>query len=181
MYRLAYATILPPWPAIAATIALVAVSQVKINVTNAYAGSLAWSNFFSRLTHSHPGRVFYVLFNVAIALLLMEAGILDTIQRGLVLYADLATAWMGALVADLVINKPMGWSPRGIEFKRAHLPDINPVGVGSMLLGATAGIAAYAGLLGQGAAAFGPFPNVFAKLGTTINLFQFGSDLVLEI
>jgi hypothetical protein len=29
-------------------------SQIKINVTNAYAGSLAWSNF-ARLTHSHPG------------------------------------------------------------------------------------------------------------------------------
>ena len=157
MYRLAYETILPPLPALAATVLLVAISQVKINVTNAYAGSLAWSNFFSRLTHSHPGRVFYVFFNVAIALVLMEAGILDTIQRGLVLYADLATAWMGALVADLVINKRVGWSPAGIEFKRAHLPDINPVGLGAMLLGAAVGIAAYAGLLGSDAAAFGPF------------------------
>lgn len=157
MYRLAYSTILPPWPAIAATVALVAVSQVKINVTNAYAGSLAWSNFFSRLTHSHPGRVFYVFFNVAIALTLMEAGILDTIQRGLVLYADLAAAWMGALVADLVINKPVGWSPPVIEFKRAHLPDINPVGVGAMIIGAGSGLAAYAGMLGTTLAAFGPF------------------------
>ena len=157
MYRLAYETILPPLPALVATLLLVALSQVKINVTNAYAGSLAWSNFFSRLTHSHPGRVFYVVFNVAIALVLMEAGILDTIQRGLVLYADLATAWMGALVADLVVNKPAGWSPPGIEFKRAHLPDINPVGVGAMLLGAGTGIAAYAGLFGPRVAAFGPF------------------------
>src|ERR1700742_1563206 len=30
----------------------VIVCQLKINVTNAYAGSIAWSNFFSRLTHS---------------------------------------------------------------------------------------------------------------------------------
>ena len=157
MYRLAYETILPPLPALAATVLLVVLSQVKINVTNAYAGSLAWSNFFSRLTHSHPGRIFYVLFNVAIALALMEAGILDTIQRGLVLYGDLAAAWMGALVADLVVNKRVGWSPPGIEFKRAHLPDINPVGVGAMSLGAAAGVAAYAGLLGAALAAFGPF------------------------
>ncbi|NPD65226.1 response regulator [Lichenicola cladoniae] len=157
MYRLAYSAFLPPVPAIAATIALVAVSQVKINVTNAYAGSLAWSNFFSRLTHSHPGRVFYVFFNVAIALVLMEAGIVDTIQRGLVLYADLAAAWMGALVADLVINKPIGWSPPVIEFKRAHLPDINPVGIGAMVLGSVVGLAAYAGVLGTTPGAFGPF------------------------
>ena len=35
----------------------VVLSQLKINVTNAYAGSIAWSNFFLRLTHRHPGRV----------------------------------------------------------------------------------------------------------------------------
>ena len=39
---------------------------------------------------------------------------------------------MMAVVADLVINKPLGLSPPGIEFKRAHLYDINPVGVGAM-------------------------------------------------
>lgn len=56
----------------------VIISQIKINVTNAYAGSLAWSNFFSRLTHSHPGRVVWLVFNVAIALLLMELGVFET-------------------------------------------------------------------------------------------------------
>ena len=34
----------------------VILSQIKINITNAYSGSLSWSNFFSRLTHRHPGR-----------------------------------------------------------------------------------------------------------------------------
>ena len=37
-----------------------------------------------------------------------------------------------ALAADLAVNKPLGLSPPGIEFKRAHLYDINPVGVGAM-------------------------------------------------
>jgi purine-cytosine permease-like protein len=63
--------------AVAATALFVVVSQLKINVTNAYAGSLAWSNFFSRLTHSHPGRVVWVVFNTLIALMLME---LDVFQ-----------------------------------------------------------------------------------------------------
>ena len=42
--------------------AFVVLSQLKINVTNAYAGSIAWSNFFSRLTQSHPGRVVWLVF-----------------------------------------------------------------------------------------------------------------------
>ena len=59
----------------------VIVCQLKINVTNAYAGSIAWSNFFSRLTHSHPGRVVWLVFNVVLALLLMETGILQRDRR----------------------------------------------------------------------------------------------------
>ncbi len=43
--------------AVGAAALFVVLSQFKVNVTNAHAGLLAWSNFFSRLTHSHPGRV----------------------------------------------------------------------------------------------------------------------------
>ena len=104
-----------------------------------------WSNFFSRLTHSHPGRVVWLVFNIAIALLLMELGIYQAIEHTLVLYSTVAAAWVGALVADLVINKPLGLSPAHIEFKRAHLYDINPVGVGAMLLAVALALLAYAG------------------------------------
>ncbi|MGZ5866389.1 MAG: ATP-binding protein [Xanthobacteraceae bacterium] len=137
-----------PGLALAFTGAFVIVSQVKINVTNAYAGSIAWSNFFSRLTHSHPGRVVWLVFNVAIALMLMELGIFKMLEHALGLYSIVAVAWVGALVADLVINKPLGLSPATIEFKRAHLYDINPVGVGSMLLSVAAGAAAFSGQFG---------------------------------
>jgi purine-cytosine permease-like protein len=64
MYLAAYENVFPHYGwAVAATALFVVISQLKINVTNAYAGSLAWSNFFSRLTHSHPGRVVWVVFN----------------------------------------------------------------------------------------------------------------------
>ena len=141
----------------AATVMFVVVSQLKINLTNAYAGSLAWSNFFARLTHSHPGRVVWLVFNVAIALLLMTLGVFAALERVLGLYSNVAIAWVGALTADLVINKPLGLSPRGIEFKRAHLYDINPVGLGSMLLAATLAVVAYTGAMGPYAEAFSPF------------------------
>lgn len=135
----------------------VVLSQLKINVTNAYAGSIAWSNFFSRLTHSHPGRVVWLLFNVMIALVLMEIGIYRAFEVILANYAMVAMAWIGALVADLVINKPLGLSPRHIEFKRAYLYDINPVGFGAMVLATGVALAARAGLWGETAAALASF------------------------
>jgi len=146
----------PSW-ALGATVLFVIVSQVKINVTNAYAGSLAWSNFFARLTHSHPGRVVWLVFNVLIAVLLMSLGVFSALEHVLGLYSNVAIAWVGALVADLVINKPMGWSPKGIEFKRAYLPDLNPVGLGSTLLATLAALMAHAGVLGDMAQAWSPF------------------------
>ncbi|PLC49364.1 hybrid sensor histidine kinase/response regulator [Pollutimonas subterranea] len=139
------------------TLIFILVSQVKINLVNAYAGSLAWSNFFARLTHSHPGRVVWLVFNCLLALLLMSLGVFEALENVLGFYSNVAVAWVSTLVADLMINKPLGLSPRGIEFKRAHLYDINPVGLGTMIMAATAGIAAFSGLFGTELAAFSPF------------------------
>ncbi|WP_306564614.1 ATP-binding protein [Aquabacterium sp.] len=155
MYLVAWEKIFssPSW-AIGAVALFVVISQIKINVTNAYAGSLAWSNFFARLTHSHPGRVVWVVFNALIALLLMELNLFQALGKVLGLYSNIAIAWMVAVVADLVVNKPMGWSPKGIEFKRAYLYDINPVGVGAMGLASLVSVMAYVGWLGELAQAF---------------------------
>jgi len=128
---------------------MVIISQMKINVTNAYAGSIAWSNFFSRLTHSHPGRVVWLVFNVSIALLLMELGIYRALENILGMFAIIAISWLGSLSADLLINKSLGLSPPGLEFKRSQLYDINPVGVGSMIIASIIGIVCYLGTLGE--------------------------------
>jgi signal transduction histidine kinase/CheY-like chemotaxis protein/purine-cytosine permease-like protein len=143
--------------AVIVTVIFVVVSQIKINLTNAYAGSLAWSNFFARVTRSHPGRVVWLVFNVLIATLLMTLGVFGALEIVLAIYSNVAIAWVGALVADLVINKPLGLSPPGIEFRRAHLYDFNPVGLGAMVIAATLACCAYGGLFGVWAAAFSPF------------------------
>ncbi|MBC7956173.1 MAG: response regulator [Cytophagales bacterium] len=158
MYLAAYEYVFsrPGW-AVAAVALFVVISQLKINVTNAYAGSLAWSNFFARLTHSHPGRVVWVVFNTMIALMLMELDVFKALGGVLGLYSNIAISWLMAVVADLVINKPLGLSPPGIEFKRAHLYDINPVGVGAMAAASMLSVTAYLGV-------FGPLAEAFSAL-----------------
>ncbi|GAB0113478.1 hybrid sensor histidine kinase/response regulator [Acidisoma sp. C75] len=157
LYRAAYSLALPPHAALLAAALLVAVAQTKINVTNAYAGSIAWSNFFSRLTHRHPGRVVWLVFNAMIGLLLMELDIYRSIQPILAFYSVLACGWIGAIFADLLFVKGLGLGPRAIEFKRAHLYDINPVGTGAMLLATLVGGLSTAGLIGAAPKAFAPF------------------------
>ena len=165
MYLVAYGYVFsdPRW--VAGAVALfVIISQVKINITNAYAGSLAWSNFFARLTHSHPGRVVWVVFNVVIAILLMEIGVFAALKEVLTLYSMVAISWIGAVLADLLINKPLGLSPKHIEFKRAHLYDINPVGVGAMLIATLLSLLALSGVAGEIAAALAPFIALLSAL-----------------
>jgi signal transduction histidine kinase/CheY-like chemotaxis protein/purine-cytosine permease-like protein len=166
MYRIAFTEAFHnPVLASCLMLLLVVTAQVKINTTNAYAGSIAWSNFFSRLTHSHPGRVVWVVFNVLLALLLMEIGIFRVIQSILGLYANFAVGWMGALAADLIINKPLGLSPPGIEFKRAHLYDINPVGVGAMSISVLVSTSMSFGFWGDTARALAPFAGLVVAFG----------------
>jgi purine-cytosine permease-like protein len=158
MYIAGFGYMFPAAGALAVATFFVILSQIKINVTNAYSGSLSWSNFFSRVLHAHPGRVVYIFFNVAISLTMMELNMFHFLGKILGFYSNVAVAWIGAVTADLVINKPLlKLSPPHIEFKRAHLHDFNPVGFGSMLVGSVVSIIAFFGLLGPWAQAFSCF------------------------
>jgi purine-cytosine permease-like protein len=136
----------------------VILSQIKINVTNAYSGSLSWSNFFSRVLHAHPGRVVWIFFNVGISLTMMELNMFSVLGKILGFYSNTAVAWIGAVVADLVINKPLlKLSPSYLEFKRAHLYNFNPVGFGSMMIATVVSVIAFFGFMGPTAQAFSCF------------------------
>ena len=167
MYLIAYNMLIDNADlALAVTTLFVIISQLKINVTNAYAGSLAWSNFFSRITHTHPGRVIWLFFNVGIALLLMEFGVFGALEKVLGLFSNISIAWISAVSADLMINKPLGISPKIIEFKRAYLPDLNPVGLISTFTASLISILAYLGVFGEYPQAF----SAFIALGLTFIL-----------
>ena len=158
MYVTSFGLILPAFAALSVAAFFVVLSQIKINVTNAYSGSLSWSNFFSRLLHAHPGRVVYIFLNVGISLTMMELNMFGILGKILGFYSNVAVAWIGAVVADLVINKPiLKLSPSYLEFKRAHLYNFNPVGFGSMIVASIVSIAAFFGLFGAYGQAFSSF------------------------
>lgn len=162
MYSTAFHFIVPgAFAALSIATFFVLLSQIKINVTNAYSGSLSWSNFFSRIFHFHPGRVVWLFLNVGIALALMEGGVFGFLNTVLGFYSNVAVAWVGALVSDLVINKSLlKISPSYIEFKRGHLYNFNPVGFGAMLIASAVSIAAFFNAFGPTMQAFSPFVSI---------------------
>jgi purine-cytosine permease-like protein len=126
------------------------ISQVKINVTNAYSGSLAWTNSFTRITGHYPGRLVFLGVNLAIALVLMEANMFDFLNTILGFYANCGIAWVVVVASDIAINKYLlNISPREPEFRRGMLYAVNPVGFGSMIVSAGVSILVFFGGLGE--------------------------------
>jgi len=169
MYLTAYKYVFSnPKIVLLVTTIFVLISQIKINITNAYAGSLAWSNFFSRVTHSHAGRVVWLIFNVMIALLVMQFGLTFTLESIIGLYANMAVAWIAAIFADLVVLKPLRISPPYNEFKRGYIYNFNPVGLGAMTLASGVSILSYFGTFGPWMKAYSGPISFFISFITAI-------------
>lgn len=145
-----YGSMMPGWLAITLAVLLVVLSQIKINVTNAYSGSLAWTNAYTRITKSYPGRTFFVFVNLAISLALMEFNMFSVLSFILGFYSNLAIAWIFTVAADIAINK---WllkvSPMYPEFRRGMIHNFNPVGLGSLTLSAVISVAMFFGAFGS--------------------------------
>ncbi|EFV12238.1 purine-cytosine permease family protein [Segniliparus rugosus] len=152
-----YQNMMPPWAAMTLAVVLVVISQIKINVTNAYSGSLAWTNSFTRVTKHYPGRLLFVVLNVGIALVLMEANMFDFLNSILSFYANCGIAWIVTVASDIAINKYLlKISPKVPEFRRGMLYDFCPVGFGSMVVAAGVSILAYFGALGSAIQPYSP-------------------------
>ncbi|MFW0785391.1 hypothetical protein AAFP35_12795 [Gordonia sp. CPCC 206044] len=152
-----YEDFLPHWLALTLAVILVVISQIKINVTNAYSGSLAWTNSFTRVTKTYPGRLVFLVFNVVIAIVLMEADMFSFLNNLLNFYANCGIAWIVAVASDIAINKYLlGISPKQPEFRRGMLYAVNPVGFVSVIVAAGASILVYFHVFGDGIQPYSP-------------------------
>ncbi|MFJ3088828.1 purine-cytosine permease family protein [Streptomyces sp. NPDC086838] len=143
-FRGAFDAMLPSWLVVPLAVVLVVISQIKINVTNAYSGSLAWTNSFTRVTKHYPGRLVFVLVNLGFALALMEADMFSFLNDILGFYSNCAIAWIVTVATDIGVNKYLlRISPLRPEFRRGMLYAVNPVGVVAFTAASGLSIAMY--------------------------------------
>lgn len=111
----------------------VTVTQVRINVTNVYSGSLAYANFFCRVFHFTPGRQYWVVLTAVLGTALMFGGIFAHLNAVLTFEGVFVMAWILAIVADITVNKRLlKLSPEHFMYKRAQTYRYNPVGMGAL-------------------------------------------------
>ncbi|MFJ8596982.1 purine-cytosine permease family protein [Streptomyces sp. NPDC093598] len=149
-FKGAFDAMMPSWLVVPLAVVLVVISQIKINVTNAYSGSLAWTNSFTRVTRRYPGRMVFVLVNLGFALALMEADMFSFLNSILGFYSNCAIAWVVTVATDIGINKYLlKLSPHAPEFRRGMLYAVNPVGVVAFVAASGLSIAMYFHALGD--------------------------------
>ncbi|MEU3091714.1 purine-cytosine permease family protein [Streptomyces massasporeus] len=149
-FKGAFDAMMPSWLVVPLAVVLVVISQIKINVTNAYSGSLAWTNSFTRITRRYPGRMVFVLVNLGFALALMEADMFSFLNSILGFYSNCAIAWVVTVATDIGINKyVLKLSPHAPEFRRGMLYAVNPVGVVAFVAASGLSIALYFHALGD--------------------------------
>lgn len=149
-FKGAFDAMMPSWLVVPLAVVLVVISQIKINVTNAYSGSLAWTNSFTRVTRRYPGRMVFVLVNLGFALALMEADMFSFLNGILGFYSNCAIAWVVTVATDIGINKyVLKLSPHAPEFRRGMLYAVNPVGVVAFTAASGLSIAMYFHALGD--------------------------------
>ncbi len=113
---------------------IVLITQVRINTINVYSGSLAYSNFFSRVFHFTPGRQWWGILTAILGTLLMMGNIFSHMLQILTFEGVFIIAWAMSVVSDTLFNKRLlKLSPLNYEYKRAFLPQFNIVGVGALV------------------------------------------------
>ncbi|MDN2498062.1 hypothetical protein FHY52_15455 [Nocardia nova] len=163
-----YRDMVPSWLAMTLAVVLVVISQIKINVTNAYSGSLAWTNSFTRVTKTYPGRLVFLGVNLAIALILMEANMFDFLNDILGFYANCGIAWIVTVATDIAVNKYLlKLSPKQPEFRRGMLYNFNPVGLVGFGLSAVLSIMTFFGVFGAALKPYSPIVAVVIAVVAT--------------
>nr|WP_067815958.1 hypothetical protein [Nocardia inohanensis] len=163
-----YRDMMPGWLAMTLAVVLVVISQIKINVTNAYSGSLAWTNSFTRVTKTYPGRLVFLALNLVIALILMEANMFDFLNNILGFYANCGIAWIVTVATDIAVNKYLlKISPKEPEFRRGMLYDFNPVGLVGFGLSAVLSIMTFFGIFGETLKPYSPIVAVVVSFVAT--------------
>lgn len=110
------------------------VSQVRINLTNIHLGSIAFASISGQFGAEKLGRKFWTLVVLIAVVILMICDVLGNLTIFLQWNGIFLLAWVGCLVADLLIVRGLLKIVTGpIEYRSTHLHAYNPVGIIALL------------------------------------------------
>jgi purine-cytosine permease-like protein len=131
----------------------VVVSQVRINMINAYSGSLSLSNFGARAAGVTPGRHVWMTLLVVISTVLAMTSISDHLLAVLTFEAVFVMGWASTLIACIIYVEPT--QARHPDDLREY-PDVNPIGTGALAISLAVAVPLAFGVGGELGTALAP-------------------------
>jgi purine-cytosine permease-like protein len=118
-------------------LALIAITQTRINTVNLYLASTNLQSFVARVFGVTLPRTLWVLVACAIGYLLMLTNVFSYVNDALAYQGIAIVAWVGVALVHLAWLRRSGRDLTTVEFRPGRIPAFNPGGLGAWF-GATA-------------------------------------------
>ena len=123
-------------------LALIAITQTRINTVNLYLASTNYESFFSRLFKIRLPRTFWVVFTVAVGYILMLTNVFSWVIDALAYQGIAIVAWVGVALAHVLYLRGHQLRLEGLEFRPGRVPAFNPGGIAAWVLATAFGVIA---------------------------------------
>jgi hypothetical protein len=121
-------------------LALIAITQTRINTVNLYLASTNFESFFSRIFNIRLQRTFWVVFTVAVGYVLMLTNVFSWVLDALNYQGIAIVAWVAVALAHVNYLRSHHLKLEGLEFRPGRVPAFNPGGIAAWVLATATGV-----------------------------------------
>jgi purine-cytosine permease-like protein len=121
-------------------LALIVITQMRINTVNLYLASTNFQSFFSRVFRLNLPRTAWVVVACAVGYLLMLTNVFSYVLDALNYQGIAIVAWVGVALAHVWYLRGHRLKLEGLEFRPGRIPAFNPGGVAAWVAATAVGV-----------------------------------------
>jgi hypothetical protein len=121
-------------------LALIVITQMRINTVNLYLASTNFQSFFSRIFRLNLPRTVWVVVACAVGYLLMLTNVFSYVLDALNYQGIAIVAWVGVALAHVWYLRGHRLKLEGLEFRPGRIPAFNPGGVAAWVAATAVGV-----------------------------------------
>lgn len=121
-------------------LALIAITQMRINTVNLYLSSTNLQSFFSRVFHLNLSRTVWVVVAGVAAFLMMLTNVFSYVLDALNYQGIAIVAWVGVALAHVAYLRRTNTPVEGVEFRPGRIPAYNPGGIAAWFSATALGV-----------------------------------------
>lgn len=158
-------------------LALIILTQVRVNVINVYLGTNALENFSSIVFKNGWHRVTYIIPFLIICYLLIVSPWLEKFGVIMTMLSVFIVNWVNVMLGEFLLVRRRIGVPQWSEFRRGYLPSYNKIGMFSMWIPTVIGVIMGSGAFGAETAALAvPITGIAAFLLPAIIVSMMSRD-----